>query len=207
MKSLAFWLPEARSAKITVNGDTIAAPSRARPDVTVKDHEIIGDLRTDALHDALARAPNEDDALLALTLISFASQNVSVTSASPNNYHSASTMALLIAGLIKGDGTLNIERDTLQKTACSLLRHVLSCHVNRTNSGLAARVVGQAISADSFLPNMGTDEFLSCLSRSAMEGTAKFASVPVLQNVKDTRAASVKRVADTEFVDQSVLFG
>ena len=205
VKSVAFRLPEARSAKM-VNGESIAAPSRTRPDVTVKGHEIIGDLRTDALHKALARAPIEDDALLALALISFAGENVSVTSAAPNNYHSASTMARLIAGLIRHDGTLNLERDTLQQTARSLLRHVLSCQVNRTNSGFAARVAGQAIGADSFLPNMGTDEFLSCLSRSAMEGTAKLASVPVLQKVKDTRSALVKRFADTEFVHPSALF-
>ncbi len=206
VKSIAFRLPKARHEKATANSETTAAPSRARPDVTVKGHEIIGDLRTDALHEAFERAPIEDDALLALTLISFASQNVSVTSASPNNYHSPSTMARLIADLIKDDGTLILERDILQQTARSLLRHVLSCQVNRTNSGFAARIAGQAIGADSFLPNMGTDEFLSCLSRSAMEGTAKLASVPVLQKVKDTRSALVKRFADTEFVHPSALF-
>jgi ParB family transcriptional regulator, chromosome partitioning protein len=140
-------------------------------------------------------------------LISFASQNVSVTSASPNNYHSASTMARMVAGLVNGDGTLNLERDTLQQTARSLLRHVLSCQVNRTNSGFAARIAGQAIGADCFLPNMGTDEFLSCLSRAAIEGAAKAASVPVQQKVKDTRAALVKRFADIEFVHPSALFG
>jgi ParB family transcriptional regulator, chromosome partitioning protein len=206
VKSVAYRLPEARPAKFTANGEAIATPSRSRPDVTVKGHEIIGDLRTDALHEALARAPIEDDALLALTLISFASLNVNVTSASPNNYHSASTMARMVAGLINGDGTLNLERETLQQTARSLLRHVLSCQVNRTNSGFAARIAGQAVGADSFLPNMGTDEFLSCLSRSAMEGTAKSASVPVQQKVKDTRSALVKRFADTEFVHPSALF-
>jgi ParB family transcriptional regulator, chromosome partitioning protein len=206
VKSVAFRLPEARQAKVTANGEAIAGPSRVRPDVTVKGHEIIGDLRTDALHEALARAPIEDDVLLALTLISFASQNVSITSAAPNNYHSASTMARLIADLIKDDGTLILGRETLQQTARSLLRHVLSCQVNRTNSGFAARIAGQAVGADSFLPNMGTDEFLSCLSRSAMEGTAKSASVPVQQKVKDTRSALVKRFADTEFVHPSALF-
>ena len=206
VKSVAFRLPEARPGKVTADGETIAAPNRVRPDVTIKGHAIIGDLRTDALHEALERAPIEDDALLALTMIAFASQNVSVTSAAPNNYHSASTMARLIAGLISDDGTLIPERDTLQRTARSLLRHVLSCQVNRTNSGFAARIAGLAIGADSFLPNMGTDEFLSCLSRSAMEGTAKLASVPVLQKVKDTRSALVKRFSDTEFVHPSALF-
>ncbi len=207
VKSVAYRLPETRSAKVAANGETVAASGRARPDVTVKGHEIIGDLRTDALHEALARAPIEDDALLALTLISFASQNVGVNSASPNNYYSASTMANMVAGLVNGDGTLNLERDILQQTARSLLRHVLSCQVNRTNSGLAARIAGPAIGAHSFLPNMGTDEFLSCLSRSAIEGTAKLVSVPVQKKMKDTRAAMVKRFADTEFVHPSALFG
>lgn len=206
VKSVAYRLPEVRSSKIAATGEAMAAPMHVRPDVTQKGQEIIGDLRTDALYEALERAPIEDDALLALTLIAFASQNVSVTSASPNKYHSASTMARMIAGLIKDDGTLNLERDILQQTGRSLLRHVLSCQVNRTNSGLAARIAGQAIGADSFLPNMGTDEFLSCLSRTAMEGTAKLASVPVLQKVKDTRSALVKRFADTEFVHPSALF-
>jgi ParB family transcriptional regulator, chromosome partitioning protein len=192
---------------ITANGETIAVSGRVRPDVTVKGHEIIGDLRTDALHEALSRALIEDDALLTATLISFASQNVSVTSASPNNYHSALTIARLVASLIKDDGTLNLERDTLKQTARLLLRHVLSCQVNRTNSGVAARIAGQAIEADSFLRNTGTDEFLSCLSRSAKEGAAKLASVPVQQKVKDTRAALFNRFADTEFVHPSALFG
>lgn len=178
-----------------------------RPDVTIKGHEIIGDLRTDALHDALARAPIEDYALLTLTLISFASQNVSVTIASPNNFHSASTTARLIAGLMEDDGTLILERETLQQTARPLLRHVLSCQVNRTNSGFSARIAGQAIGADSFLPNMGTDECLSCLSRPAMEGAAKRASIPLQQKVKDTRATLVKRLSNTELVHPSDLYG
>ena len=38
---------------------------------------MIGDLRTDALHEALARAPIEDDTLLALLVLAFAGRNVS----------------------------------------------------------------------------------------------------------------------------------
>ena len=42
--------------------------------------EMIGDLRTDALHEALGRAPIEDDTLLALLVLAFAGQNVSIAS-------------------------------------------------------------------------------------------------------------------------------
>ena len=45
-------------------------------DVTRKGIEMIGDIRTDALHEALSRAPIEDDTLLALLVLAFAGQNV-----------------------------------------------------------------------------------------------------------------------------------
>ncbi|KAA1175326.1 hypothetical protein FP026_29140 [Rhizobium tropici] len=41
---------------------------------------MIGDFRTDALHDALGRAPIEDDMLMALLVLAFAGQNVRVDS-------------------------------------------------------------------------------------------------------------------------------
>jgi ParB family chromosome partitioning protein len=43
---------------------------------------MIGDFRTDALHEALARAPIEEDTLMALLVLAFAGRNVSVDSGS-----------------------------------------------------------------------------------------------------------------------------
>ena len=45
---------------------------KPRPDVTRKGVEMIGDYRTDALREALGRAPIEDDALMALLILAFA---------------------------------------------------------------------------------------------------------------------------------------
>ena len=44
--------------------------------MTRKGIEMIGDIRTDALHEALGRAPIEEDTLLALLVLAFAGQNV-----------------------------------------------------------------------------------------------------------------------------------
>jgi len=63
----------------------IGAP-KARPDVTLRGIEMIGDLRTDALHEALGRAPIEDDTLLALLVLAFAVQNVSIASGNADGY-------------------------------------------------------------------------------------------------------------------------
>ena len=43
---------------------------------------MIGDLRTDALHQALADTPIEDDTLLGLLILAFGGDNVSVDSGS-----------------------------------------------------------------------------------------------------------------------------
>src|SRR5208337_4870585 len=49
---------------------------------------------------------------------------------------------------------------------------VLSCRPGMNDSGFAARIAGDAIGADVHLANMASEEFLSCLSKPAIEKTA-----------------------------------
>lgn len=58
------------------------APARSRPDVTQKGITMIGDLRTEALHQALADGPIEDDTLLGLLALALGCTNVTVESGS-----------------------------------------------------------------------------------------------------------------------------
>ena len=169
--------------------DDIETTAKPRPDVTRKGMEMIGDLRTDALHEALARAPIEDDTLLALLVLAFAGQNVSIASGNANGYAQINRHA---ARLIGEDGKLAFDRDTLQQVARATLIDVLSCRENRSDSGVAAHIAGDAIGADTFLPNMATDDFLSCLSRTGIEAVCKDTSVFPRQRVKDTRTALVQ---------------
>lgn len=54
----------------------------------------------------------------------------------------------------------------------------------RRKSGIAERIAGSAIGADTFLPNMASDAFFSCLSRTALEATDEAAGVPVETKLK-----------------------
>jgi ParB family chromosome partitioning protein len=168
VQSVAYRLPAAKKKggrdESASDDDAIEAP-KARPDVTRRGMEMIGDLRTDALHEALGRAPIEDDTLLALLVLAFAGQNVSIASGNADGY---ARLERHTARLIDKDGKLAFERETLQQAARAVLIDILSCRQNRSDSGVVARVAGQAIGADNFLPNMGTEDFLSCLSRTAM---------------------------------------
>ena len=180
--------------------------TRPRPDVTRKGIEMIGDLRTDALHEALARAPIEDDTLMALLVLALAGTNVSVQSGASDDVYGFARMRRHAARLVGEDGGLDPEPDTLRVAARSALIDVFSARENRSNSGLVARLAGQAIGADHFLPNMGTEDFLACLSRPALEWCCQETPVMPRAKVRETRAALTDHFKSDRFVHPSALF-
>lgn len=189
----------------TAGDDVIDAP-KPRPDVTQKGHDMIGDLRTDALHEALARAPIEDDTLMALLVLAFAGMNVRVDSGANDTVFGTKRFARHAVRLIDGDGKLSFDIDTLRVAARSMLVDVLSCRRGMSNSGIASRIAGDAIGADGYLPNMGTEDFLLCLSRQALEASCKDASVLPRPKVRETRAALVEHFRQGHFVHPAALF-
>jgi ParB family chromosome partitioning protein len=56
------------------------------------------------------------------------------------------------------------------------------------------------------LPNMATEDFLSCLSRGALETVAKAEGVNIAPRAKDTRARMITRFKDGTFVYPAALF-
>ncbi|CAN7726313.1 ParB N-terminal domain-containing protein [Mesorhizobium sp. LjRoot246] len=210
VKTVHFRMPEAKKkAKGSEAGDaadeTIVV-SKPRPDVTRKGIETIGDLRTDALHEALSRAPIEDDTLLALLVLAFAGQNVRVDSGAGGDFRYGGRFGRHAATLFDAEGKFAFDVDTLRIAARGVLIDALSCREGMSKSGVVALVAGGAIGANGFLANMGTEDFLSCLSRPALEGSC--ADTPVLPRarVKDTRAALVEHFKEGHFVHPAALF-
>lgn len=193
------------SAAGSDDGDTIAMP-KARPDVTQKGHDMIGDFRTDALHDALGRAPIEDDMLMALMVLAFAGQNVRVDSGADGTFYGGKRFSRHAVGLFDEHGKLSLDHDTLRVAVRSVLIDVLSCRRGMSNSGMVSRIAGDAIGANEFLPNMGSEEFLLCLSRQALEASCAEASVQPRPKVRETRAALVEHFASEHFVHPSGRF-
>lgn len=210
VKTVHFRMPEAKKAKDKGAGadaaDEQIVVSKPRPDVTRKGVEMIGDLRTDALHEALSRAPIEDDTLMALMVLAFAGQNVRVDSGAGGDYRFGNRFGRHAAILFDADGKLAFDMDTLRVAMRSVLIDVLSCRENMTKSGILALVAGQVVGADGFLATMGTEDFLSCLSRPALEASCRDTPVLPRQRVKDTRAALVEHFSDGHFVHPSALF-
>ena len=94
----------------------------------------------------------------------------------------------------------------MRTAARAMLTAVLSCRDNMTNSGVVARIAGDAIGASLNLPNMATEEFLSCLSKAAIGKAAAAEGVRVEARAKDTRARLIERFKDGVYVYPAALF-
>ncbi|ACM39297.1 chromosome partitioning protein (plasmid) [Allorhizobium ampelinum S4] len=215
VQSVHYRMPESKKTKAKgdtgspdgdLDDDAIAVTAKPRPDVTQKGQDMIGDFRTDALHEALGRAPIEDDMLMALLVIAFAGLNVRVDTGAGGDVYGTKRFNGHVGPLLDENGKIDLDTDRLRVAARSVLIDVLSCRRNSSNSGIVARIAGDAIGADAFLPNMGTEDFLSCLSRHALETSAGQAAVVPRPKVKETRAALVDHFKEERFVHPTALF-
>ena len=184
------------------NDDSPPTPRTSRPEVTQKGQAMIGDLRTDALHQALQEAKIDETTMIALLVLAFAGQNVTVHSGAELGKSDREQ----IAETLTEGGTLTHDPDAVQKAARATLTAVLSCRDNMTNSGIVARIAGDSIGATQHLPNMATEEFLSCLSKAGVEKAAAAAGVRSGARAKDTRAALIERFATGVYVHPAALF-
>lgn len=179
---------------------------KVRPDVTQKGHDMIGDFRTDALHEALSRAPIEDDMLMALMVLAFAGQNVRVDSGADGTFFGGKRLSRHAVTLFDEHGKFAFDQDTLRIAVRSVLVDVLSCRRGMSNSGMVSRIAAEAIGADAYLPNMGSEEFLLCLSRQALEASCAEASIQPRPKVRESRAALVEHFQSERFVHMSARF-
>jgi ParB/RepB/Spo0J family partition protein len=213
-QTVVYRLPERKKATRPADGASTASDKaeneddgdtptgKARPDVTQKGVAMIGDLRTDALHQALADMPIEDDTLFGMMILAFGGDNVTVDSGSDQRGGDRHA----ICRTITEGGVLTADRDLLRKAARQMLIGVLSCRENRSQSGVFARIAAEAIGASLRLPNMATEEFLSCLSRGALGTAARTEAVNIAPRAKDTRARMIMRFKDGTFVYPGALF-
>ncbi len=192
VQSVHYRMPEVAKPKgaagdgAVAGGDdaTAITVSKARPDVTQKGH----------------------DMLMALTVLAFAGRNVRVDSGADGTFYGGKRFSRHAVGLFDEHGKLAFDQEQLLVTVRSMLIDVLSCRRGMSDSGMVSRIAGVAIGADEFMPNMGSEEFLSCLSRQALEASCAEAAVQPRQKVSETRAALVEHFATEHFVHTSARF-
>jgi len=143
---------------------------------------------------ALGREGLTNETLIGLLVLALAADNVFIRT------HQYVPIQSIVSKIAEG-GKLTSDTALIHGTAIKVLQSVLSCRLAYgEGSGLAARIAGDAIGADADLPHMGTEEFLSCLSRAALEAEASRHRVLPRGRVKDTRAALIEQVRETRLI-------
>jgi ParB family transcriptional regulator, chromosome partitioning protein len=196
--------PEAKKGKTrSTDGDSDGAPTpkKTRPEITHKGDEIIGALRTEALVKSLEVNAADDATLIGLLILALNARNVSIQTHGSGH----ATRTKLVRSITDG-GCLSHDVERLRVVARQTLANVLSCSLGHGDSGLPARIAGDAIGADAHLGNMATEEFLSCLSKTAIERVGSSLNVLPRQRVKDTRAAVVAEAAGSTYIHPAALF-
>ena len=184
------------------DGDGAGLPKApgARADVTQKGVAMIGDFRTEALQRALRENEIDDQTLIGLLVLALAGKNVTVQSPVERATFRQMDGRGQVAGQVIEGGVLTGDPDTVRTAARAMLGQVLSCRDGMTDSGAVARVAGDAIGADRFLPNMASDDFLKCLSKGAMERAASAERVLPRNTGKATRAALIEQVGQGTYI-------
>jgi hypothetical protein len=180
-----------------------ATPVRnTRSEITQKGAEMIGDFRTQALEAALLENPIDDSQLLALLILTFGASNVDVRL---GDYDKVEKKREIVSRITEG-GHLTHDIEILRTAAREMLAAILSCRTGYNTSGVAARIAGDTVGADAHLPNMATEEFLSCLSKAALEKAAASLGVPPSPRAKETRAALIEHAGTGHFVHPGAHF-
>ena len=187
--TVRFRLPDAprTKAKAGKKGtDTTATETTTtRPPITKAGIAMIGELRTTALHTALEQSPLDDHALIALLVLAFGANNVSVMQHDHADRFRNEGDRRAIAALLVQDGSVTLDPETLRS---------------------AARHAGVLAAADQFLPTMASEDFLKCLSKAALTAAAAENDVKPGARAKDTRAALLRAFEQRTFVHPAARF-
>ncbi len=143
-------------------------------------------MRTEALIKSLEVNAVDDATLIGLLVLALNARNVSIQTQGSG----LATRTKLVQSITEG-GRLSQDVERMRVVARQMLANVLSCSLGHGDSGLHARIAGDAIGADAHLGNMATEDFLSCLSKTAIERVGSSLHVQPRQRVKDTRAAVI----------------
>jgi ParB family transcriptional regulator, chromosome partitioning protein len=181
--------------------DDARRQKKPRPEITHRGTEIIGALRTEALVKSLEVNACDDMTLIGLLVLALDARNVSVQTDRPTH----STRTKLVQSITEG-GRLTHDTERLRVAARQMLANVVSCSIGRSDSGLVARIAGNALGADAHIGNMGAEDFLNCLSKTGIEKVGSNLGVLPRPRAKDTRAEVIKQASGTTYVHPAALF-
>lgn len=191
-----------------------STPEPARPkgraDISGTGETMIGEIRTQALHQALDAAQDAVDPwdLVAALLLAFEGDNVSVQGDPTHSYGGRHARQTAIATLFP-EGVLVRDPALLRQQSMAVLRSVTNCGVSlHSGSGITAQLMGVLFDADSQMPNMAFEDFLKTMSKPGLTKAVQEAGLET--GPKDTgkvmRAAMIAHLGEGRWVPPAAGF-
>ncbi|MCE2576717.1 ParB/RepB/Spo0J family partition protein [Komagataeibacter sp. FNDCR2] len=177
----------------------IVEKPRERADISGTGLKMIGEIRTQALHQALDGAAGAVDPwdLVGALLLALGCGNVTVKNdTSHTSYHQPTARDNALAALFP-EGHLVRDPALLRHHAMTVVRSIANCDVSPYDgSGPQALLLGVLFGADSYMPNMANEEFLKTYSKPGITKALKVEGLAELQTGKLMRAALMNHVGE-----------
>jgi len=206
-----------REIRHSVGGDTDPGTSgneaepapKQRADISSTGLELIGDIRTTALHAALDAVREDVDPwdLVAGLLLTMMGDNVKINGDMSGDGWRKPTACKVAGAALFPDGLLVREPALLREHALAVMKSAANCGVSmHSGSGLPARVLGLLFDADRHMPNMAFEDFLKTFSKPGLTKAVQAEGLQPKGTGKDMRAALMAQVGEGRWVPDAAGF-
>ncbi|MBB2157914.1 ParB/RepB/Spo0J family partition protein [Gluconacetobacter diazotrophicus] len=191
-----------------VDAGAVQETPKGRADISGTGEKLIGEIRTQALHQALdvARETADPWDLVAALLLAFTGGNVSVQGDPTGGYRKTSARKAAVTALFP-EGLLVREPDLLRGHAIAVLKSVANCDVSlHSGSGISAQLLGVLFDADAQMPNMAFEAFLKTFSKPGITKAIEAEGLAAQSTGKQMRAALIAHVGETRWLPPAAGF-
>ncbi|MFT8718486.1 ParB N-terminal domain-containing protein [Acetobacter sp.] len=207
-----------RAGEEGVNGSlnvTILPASTApkeRPDISGTGLKLIGEVRTQALREALAGAGESEDVdpwnLVGAFLLALSANNVTIHGDHTYDPYGGGSARDRAVGRVFPEGVLVRDPATLREAALDVLASFMNCEVSmHSGSGLPAQLLGVLFGADAHMPNMAFEAFLKTYSKPGITKAVKAEGLEEKPTGKAMREALMGHVGEGRWVPEAAGFG
>ena len=182
---------------------------KERADISGTGHKLIGEVRTQALREALSAAREDVDPwdLVGAFVLALNAKNVVVHGDDTYDcYGGGSARDRAVARLFP-EGVLVRDPATLREAAVDVLASFMNCDVSmHSGSGMAAQLLGVLFGADAHMPNMAFEEFLKTYSKPGIAKVMKSEGLDEQPTGKAMREALLAHVGKGRWVPEAAGF-
>ncbi|GCD54407.1 hypothetical protein NBRC3188_3104 [Acetobacter pasteurianus NBRC 3188] len=196
--------------------DALSLPSaqnsekpKERADISGTGLKIIGEVRTQALREALAAARESADPwdMIGAFLLALSADNVNIHGDNTYDPYGAASERDRAVASVFPEGVLVRDPAVLRNAALEVLCSFMNCEVSmHSGSGLPAQILGVLFNADAHMPTMAFEDFLKTYSKPGITKAVQAEGLEEKPKGKAMREALMAHVGEKRWVPEPATF-